>query len=66
MSETRFPLQKKIEELEEIEGYFQRPDMDLEVAITKHQDALKVAKEIVTYLDKVESTIEKIDLKGII
>ena len=48
-------------QLEEIEAYFNKPDMDLEVAIAKHKEALAVAAKITAYLDSVHSTLEDID-----
>ncbi|MBU6388896.1 exodeoxyribonuclease VII small subunit [Patescibacteria group bacterium] len=56
-----FSLQEAIKRLEEIEKYFQLPDIDLEEAISRHKEALKVAKEILEYLDKAENTIKEID-----
>lgn len=59
-----FSLQKKIQELEAIEAYFQQPDIDLEMAIEKHKKALALAKEITTYLDSAESSLRQIDMHG--
>ena len=60
-----FSLDKKIEELEAIETYFQSPDIDLEAAITKHKQAVEISKEILDYLDKAESTIEQLGLSDL-
>ena len=60
-----FPLQEKITQLETIEEYFRRPDMNLEVAIEKHKEAILLAKEIVTYLNTVESSIETVNIEKI-
>jgi exonuclease VII small subunit len=56
----KFSLAKQIQELEEIEAYFQKPNMDLEIAIQKHQEALKIAQAILNYLQNAESSIENL------
>lgn len=56
----KFSLATKIKELEEIEAYFQKPNMDLEIAIQKHQAALKIAQDILKYLQNAESSIENL------
>jgi len=58
MSKTPFSLSKSLQELEEIERYFQQPDLDLELAIAKHKQALELAKSITEYLNTIESTLE--------
>jgi exonuclease VII small subunit len=63
MSTKEFSLQKKVEELETIEAYFQRQDINLDEALGKHQKAMEIAKEIYEYLDTVESKLEKISLQ---
>jgi len=60
-----FPLQEKIAQLEAIENYFRLPDMNLEIAIQKHKEAIVVAKEIVEYLNAAESTIEAVNIEKI-
>lgn len=60
---TSFSLQKKVAELESLEEYFRQPDMDLETAITKHTQALELAKEILDYLAKAESKLEQINIE---
>ena len=57
----QFSLQGAMTQLEEIEAYFNKPDMDLEVAIAKHKEALAVAAKITAYLDGVQSTLEDIE-----
>lgn len=56
-----FDLGKSMEHLESLEAYFQRPELDLEEAIAKHKEALKVAKEILAYLESAETVLEKLD-----
>ncbi len=60
-----FPLQEKVHQLEEIQQYFQRPDMNLEEAIEKHKVALGVAKEIIRYLETAENSLEKVDISSL-
>ena len=57
-----FSLEEKIKELEKIEEFFQKPNMDLEQAIAKHKEALTLSKEILAYLEKAETTLTEIDL----
>ena len=57
---TAFSLTESIKKLEELEQYFQKPNMDFEVAITKHAEALQVAEDIKQYLATVESSLEKL------
>jgi exonuclease VII small subunit len=67
MANAPFLLHEKIKQLEEIEHYFQRSDMDLEKAIEKHKEALKISKEILEYLEKAEHALKQIevtDLRG--
>lgn len=59
---TEFSLEKKIKELEAIEAYFQESNIDLEKAIGKHSEAIRISKEILEYLQKVETRIEEIEL----
>lgn len=63
--EQKFNLGQKIAELEKIEEYFQKPDLDLDDAIEQHKKALKLTEEIRVYLDAVESTLKSIDIKNI-
>jgi len=58
----QFSLQDKIAELEKIEAYFRTPDIDLQEAIEKHRQALALSKEILAYLDSVESTFKTLEL----
>ena len=58
----QFPLSSKMEELEKIQAYFSSPDLDLEAGIVKVEEASKIAKEILNYLEKVESKLEAIDI----
>lgn len=62
MKKEPFSLEKKIKELEIIEKYFQKPEMDLEEGIRQHREALKIAGEIKRYLETIESSLEKIDI----
>jgi len=62
MAEAAFSLQKKIAELESLEAYFRAPDIDLQEAIAKHKQALGLSKEILAYLDSVESTFQTLEL----
>ena len=57
-----FSLRAKIEQLEEIERYFQKPGMDLELAVKKHKEAVELAKQILAYLQKIETSLTKIDI----
>ena len=57
-----FVLAEKIKELEKIEHYFTEPNMDLEEGINKHKEALALSKEIIEYLNKVENTLNTIDI----
>ena len=63
--EEKFNLSEKIADLEKIEEYFQKTDLDLDEAIEKHKKALKLSEEIKSYLDSVESTLKSIDVKNI-
>ena len=56
-----FPLEKKVKQLEEIEAYFQGPEIDLEKGIAKHQEAVAVGKEILEYLEQAETAVKEID-----
>lgn len=58
-----FPLEEKVQQLEAIEQRFQHPDLPLEEAVAKHREALKLAKEVLEYLKKVESSIEELNLE---
>jgi exonuclease VII small subunit len=60
-----FSLHEKMSQLETIEEYFQLPNMNLEEAIEKHASALSVAKEVLAYLDKAESTLKKLEFAQI-
>ena len=62
MPEESFSLQKKIAELEALESYFRTPDIDLQEAISKHKQALALSKEVLAYLDTVESTFQTLEL----
>jgi len=55
-------LKEQIAQLETIEEYFRSPDIDLEEAISKHKQALALSKEILAYLDTVESTFTTLEL----
>ena len=58
---NKFSLEEKMNQLEKIEEYFSRPDMDLEQSIKKHEEALVVAQDILAYLKKAESSLEQLD-----
>jgi exonuclease VII small subunit len=60
-----FPLQENISKLEDIERYFQKPDMDLEEAIRQHKEALEIAKKTLAYLDSAENELQKIDISSL-
>lgn len=64
MTKESFQLHAKIAELEKIEEFLQKPDLNLEEAIEKHEVALKIAKEITTYLEKAESTLKQLEIKA--
>lgn len=64
MTKESFQLHAKISELEKIEEFLQQPDLNLEEAIEKHEVALKIAKEITTYLEKAESTLKQLEIKA--
>ena len=59
---STFPLEKKIQSLEEIEAYFQSSDMNLEEGIKKQEEALKLGKEILRYLDQAEERLDELSL----
>ena len=61
MTSKPFDLNQKMRDLEHIEEYFQRPDMDLAEAIKRHKEALQLGKEIVTYLEEAESIVQELD-----
>lgn len=63
---TPFLLENKIKELESIESEFQQPNMSIDEAIVKHENALKIAKEIKNYLEKAENTLKKIDISALL
>ena len=62
MSDKPFSLQEKIAELEALEAYFRQPDIDLQEAIAKHRQALALSKEVLQYLESVESTFQTLEL----
>lgn len=64
-TEEKFNLGLKIAELEKIEEYFQKPDLDLDEAILQHKKAIELSEEIKKYLDTVESSLKSIDIKNI-
>ena len=57
-----FPLEEKMQLLDEIEQYLESPNMNIEEAITKHEKGLIIAEEILDYLNEAESRLEKIDI----
>ena len=60
--EESFPLKEKMQELEKIQAYFSSPDLDLEAGIAKVETAAELAREILGYLERVESKIVTIDI----
>jgi exodeoxyribonuclease VII small subunit len=61
-SPSPFPLQQKVQRLEEIEKYFQQADVDLDTALAMHEEAIGIAKEIQAYLQKAEQRLESIHI----
>lgn len=62
---TKKPQQERtpaaiLNELSEIEVYFQTSDLDLDEAISKHARAVKLAKELEVLLKKSEDVFERI------
>jgi exodeoxyribonuclease VII small subunit len=60
MKSTSFSLEESMKQLESIEEYFQKSDMNLDEAIVQHKKAHTLAKEITHYLATAESSISKI------
>ena len=60
-----FDLEQSMQELADLEQYFNQPDFRLEEAVEKHKRALELAKRILAYLAEAETTIEKLDLASL-
>ena len=63
MKTTPFRLEDSMQQLEKIEEYFAKTDMDLEQAIEQHKKARALAHEILHYLQTAESSISKISVE---
>ena len=61
MTDKTFHLGEKIAKLEEIEAFFQKSDLDIEAAIIKQKEAQVLAKEILAYLQKAETSLKEIE-----
>jgi exonuclease VII small subunit len=61
-----FNLETAMQNLEKLESYFQQPNIDIDEAIAKHTEALKAAQEIITYLQKAEQTLERLDIATLV
>lgn len=48
------------EELDELLAWFDRDDMDIEEALVKYKQAIKLAKDLQEYLQKAENSITKL------
>jgi exonuclease VII small subunit len=57
-----FSLAAALQKLEQLEAEFRQPNLDLEVSVKKHTEAVALGKEIMQYLESVENTLEKVDL----
>lgn len=62
MTKNNFSLRESLAQLEEIEEYFQDPDLDIDGAIGKYEEAMKLSQAIVAYLNEAETKIEKLTL----
>lgn len=56
-SSSKKPLNKQLEELEELVAWFEREDIDLEEAIQKFEEGNKLAGEIKERLNSLENKI---------
>jgi len=61
-----FHLETAMQQLEELEAYFQKPTFNLEEAIKKHKEALDLAKEITGYLHKAEQSLERLNINEVL
>lgn len=48
------------EELDELLAWFDQDDMDVEEALVKYKQAIKLAKDLQEYLQKAENSITKL------
>ncbi len=55
-------LSAKLSRLAELETFFQQPDLNLDEALEKHREAVKLGTEILTYLETAESELKKVKL----
>jgi exodeoxyribonuclease VII small subunit len=63
--EQTFSLEKALAQLELLEKSFHEPNLDLETSIKKHAEAVALAKDILSYLEKAETELEKIDIASL-
>lgn len=55
-------LSAKLSRLAELETFFQQPDLNLDEALEKHREAVKLGSEILSYLETAESELKKVKL----
>lgn len=51
---------KKLKKLEDIVEWFESEDIDLDKAVDKFEDGMKLAGELKKYLETVENRVEKV------
>lgn len=61
---SKASLSDQLAELEKLETFFQSPELDLDEALKKHTEALKVGQDILTHLDTVENTLNQVEVKS--
>ena len=57
----KFDLAAALRELDELELFFAQPLTDLEAGMQKHEQALKIAAAIGSYLTSMESRLEVLE-----
>ncbi len=55
-----FEFEKSLKELEEITGWFESPDVDLDAGLAKFERGMELASELKSHLASVENRVEKI------
>ncbi len=60
MEDRKQTIQDKVQELEGIIKYFEKEDVDLDMAIEKYEKAAKLVKEVNEVLMSYETRVKKI------
>lgn len=62
MEDRKTKIQDKVKTLEEIIKYFEKDDIDLDLAIEKYEQAANLVKEVNDILQNYEMKVKKIGL----